>query len=171
MIPAEPGLTIEPQSARSSSGGGSMEPRKILALEGLRGIASLNVVLGHFLFSFFPYLAHHVRPYPSPVAKYAFEEIMLFPLLTFLYMADAAVSVFFVLSGYVLTRRFYETGRTTEFESSALRRYVRLVLPAFVTVMFAWILLVSGAYANNLAGPLGAAGGGISPYTEPGSFL
>ena len=103
---------------------------KNFALEGLRGIASLNVVLGHFLFSFFPYLAHHVRPSPNPVARYWFEEAMMFPPFTFLYLADAAVSIFFVLSGYVLTQRYYDTAEPRVFELAAVRRSVRLVLPA-----------------------------------------
>lgn len=74
-----------------------MTRQKNFALEGLRGIACLNVVLGHFLFSFFPYLAHDVRPYPGAVAKYWFEELLRYFPFTFIYLADSAVSVFLVL--------------------------------------------------------------------------
>lgn len=148
-----------------------MQSQKNLALEGLRGLACMNVVFGHFLFSFFPYLSHNVRPYPQPVARYAFEQIMMFPPFTFLYLADASVSIFFVLSGYVLTRRYYETGNVREFEPAAIKRYVRLGLPVFASVMFAWILLVTGAYGNHLAGSLGTAAWPIFLYTEPVSFV
>jgi peptidoglycan/LPS O-acetylase OafA/YrhL len=147
-----------------------MQAQKNLALEGLRGVACMNVVFGHFLFAFFPYLSHHVRPYPQPIARFAFEEVMLYPPFTFLYLADAAVSVFFVLSGYVLTRRFYETGNAREFEPAAIKRYVRLGLPVFVSVMFAWVLLVAGAYGNHLAGSLGTAGWVTEFYTKQASF-
>jgi peptidoglycan/LPS O-acetylase OafA/YrhL len=148
-----------------------MQSQKNIALEGLRGLACMNVVFGHFLFCFFPYLAHHVRPYPQAVARYAFEEVMMYPPFTFLYLADAAVSVFFVLSGYVLTRRFYETGNIREFEPAAVKRYVRLGLPVFASVMFAWVLFVLGAYGNHLAGPLGTAGWVLALYTEPVTFV
>jgi peptidoglycan/LPS O-acetylase OafA/YrhL len=119
--------------------------QKNFALEGLRGIACLNVVLGHFLFSFFPYLAHDVRPYPGAVAKYWFEELLRYFPFTFIYLADSAVSVFFVLSGYVLTRRFYQTEPPDGFESAAVKRYFRLALPALASVMFAWLLFEAGA--------------------------
>ena len=45
-----------------------MKIEKDLALEGLRGIASLNVV-SVFLFSFFPYLAHHFSSLPKSRLK------------------------------------------------------------------------------------------------------
>ena len=96
---------------------------------------------------------------------------MMFPPFTFLYLADASVSIFFVLSGYVLTRRFYETGNVREFEPAAIKRYVRLGLPVFVSVMLAWILLVTGAYGNHLAGPLGTAVWPVALYTEPVTFV
>jgi len=147
-----------------------MNSRKSAALEGLRGVASLNVVLGHFLFSFFPYLAHNVRPYPNAAPKYAFENVLLFPPFTFLYLADAAVAIFFVLSGYVLTKRFYETGEPQVFESAAAKRYIRLVVPGLVSVMFGWVLLVTGAYGNHLAGPLGTAGWVLDLYAAPVSL-
>lgn len=36
--------------------------RKNLALEGLRGLACLNVVLAHYRFTFMPYAAHFLFP-------------------------------------------------------------------------------------------------------------
>jgi peptidoglycan/LPS O-acetylase OafA/YrhL len=127
-------------SARCSKGG-TVAVAKNFALEGLRGMASLNVVIGHFLFVFFPYLGNDIRPYPGLAAKYWFEEVLRFPPFTFFYPADAAVSVFFVLSGYVLTQNFYETGRNEVLRAAASKRYLRLVLPALVSVIFAWLLL------------------------------
>ena len=144
-----------------------MTRQKNFALEGLRGIACLNVVLGHFLFSFFPYLAHDVRPYPGAVAKYWFEELLRYFPFTFIYLADSAVSVFFVLSGYVLTRRFYQTEPPDGFESAAVKRYFRLALPALASVMFAWLLFEAGAYANQLAPELGTAGWVMVFYKDP----
>jgi peptidoglycan/LPS O-acetylase OafA/YrhL len=140
---------------------------KNLSLEGLRGVASLNVVLGHFLFMFFPYLAHQVRPYPNAVAAYRFEELMMYPPLTFTYLADAAVSVFFVLSGYVLTVRFYRTGQSSEFQSATVKRYVRLVLPAAASVLLVWLLSELGAFNRQL--PIEVGGAGWVPGVYPPS--
>ena len=56
------------------------------------------------------------------------------------------------------------------FEAAATKRYVRLVVPAFVSVMFAWLLLRLGAYATDLAPDLGIAGWVMALYAEPVSF-
>jgi peptidoglycan/LPS O-acetylase OafA/YrhL len=144
---------------------------KNFALEGLRGVASLNVVVGHFLFVFFPYLGNDIRPYPGLAAKYWFEEVLRFPPFTFFYLADAAVSVFFVLSGYVLTRNFYETGRNEVLRAAASKRYLRLVLPALVSVIFAWLLLDIGAYATELAPSLNTGGWIMALYNKKVSFF
>jgi len=62
------------------------------------------------------------------------------------------------------------TGQVEALEAAAAKRYVRLVLPAFASVLFAWALLVIGAYANNLAGQLGTAGWVLAHYNEPVAF-
>jgi peptidoglycan/LPS O-acetylase OafA/YrhL len=131
---------------------------KDYSLEGLRGFASLNVAIGHFLFIFFQYLAHDVRPYPGAAPTYFFEEILRFPPFTFFYLADAAVMVFFALSGYVLTRRFYHDGDLDGLGAAAVKRYVRLVFPAGASVMLAWMMLKAGAYDGTLPARAGAAG-------------
>jgi len=81
------------------------------------------------------------------------------------------VCLFFVLSGYILTLRFYADGDPLVFQAAAVRRYVRLVLPVFVSVMFAWVLLVTGAYSNHSAASLGAAGWIINVTSDSVTFV
>ena len=141
--------------------------KKDFSLEGLRGIASLNVFIGHYLFVFFPFTASDVRPSPYLIEPhYLIERILLNPPFTFFYLADAAVLIFFVLSGYVLTKRFYDTGNAEELRSAAARRYVRLVFPVAASVLFAWLILRLGLYGNHLAGALGVSGWILPFYQE-----
>ena len=56
---------------------------------------------------------------------------MTFPPFTFLYLADAFVLVFFVLSGYVLTRRFF----VTTIQQSFSRPAVRVMRSSFLLVL------------------------------------
>jgi peptidoglycan/LPS O-acetylase OafA/YrhL len=93
-------------------------------LDGLRGCAACVVLFAHIL-------------------------IALHSHLNALFNGNAAVCVFFVLSGYVLTDLSRRSGLS--FPAQALRRYVRLVAPMLVTSSFAWALLAAGLYRNREA--------------------
>jgi peptidoglycan/LPS O-acetylase OafA/YrhL len=136
------------------------------SLEGLRGLASLSVVLAHFLFVFYPFLSNNMRPYPNAVPKTVVDAWLVYPPFSLSYAADAAVLVFFVLSGYVLTGKFYATNHLEVLESAAVRRYFRLALPALASVLFAWFLLKMGLMGNQMAGILDTAGWPIHYYQE-----
>src|SRR6202011_2052171 len=73
---------------------------RIAYLESIRGLAALQVLLLHFLSAFAPCLVFT----PPPDAIVA-RTVHLSPLY-FLYDGYSAVYIFFVLSGYVLTRSF-----------------------------------------------------------------
>ncbi|MBB4042180.1 peptidoglycan/LPS O-acetylase OafA/YrhL [Microvirga flocculans] len=140
--------------------------QKDQSLEGLRGLASLAVVLAHFLFVFFPYLSNNMRPYPNAKPKTVIDAWLVYPPFSLSYAADAAVLVFFVLSGYVLTAKFYAKNDIELFESAAVRRYFRLALPALASVLFAWLLLKADFMGNQMARVLNTAGWPIHYYTE-----
>jgi len=53
---------------------------------------------------------------------------------------------FFALSGYVLTKNFHATGKIELIRSLAARRYTRLGIPIFASVMLAFSLYLLGAY-------------------------
>jgi peptidoglycan/LPS O-acetylase OafA/YrhL len=57
---------------------------------------------------------------------------------------NAAVCIFFVLSGYVLADLSQRSELT--FPAQALRRYIRLVGPILLTSTFAWGLLALGLF-------------------------
>lgn len=146
--------------------------RKYQSLEGLRGLACLAVIASHFLFTFLPYLGHNLYP-PSPglVAKYPFEELLSHAPFTLLFNGNFAVSIFFVLTGFVLTAKFHENGDTRILLEGAIKRYPRLVLPAFVSVLFVFVIVYTGQMRNHLAIELNAAGWVLDFYKEPADLL
>ena len=73
---------------------------KINAAESIRGLACLAVVFSHLAMSFFPYL-HHFDP--KDQADPNWVSWVHHSPFAFVYSGDAAVFVFFVLSGYVLS--------------------------------------------------------------------
>lgn len=121
---------------------------KIGYLDGLRGIASLVVVLHHYMCAFYPAMvfgagaAFHIGPVE---ARFAASPLNLF------YNGGFAVCVFFVLSGYVLTNRYFRTWQRDLVTSSAVRRYVRLMVPTLFTVIIAYSLSTAHLYYNGLA--------------------
>jgi peptidoglycan/LPS O-acetylase OafA/YrhL len=113
-------------------------------LDGLRGWASLFVVLGHL----------------GPVFLLVDRT---FPPLPFFIDARLAVFVFFALSGYVLSISFFLTGDRSGVVSLALRRYLRLTIPIAASILLAVVIDRAGLAQNQ---PAGIAAG--SPWLSLG---
>lgn len=71
---------------------------------------------------------------------------------TWIFKGNAAVCIFFVLSGYVLSELAQHS--PLSFPAQAVRRYLRLIGPMLMTSTFAWALLALGAYRNQQAAEL-----------------
>lgn len=98
-----------------------------LSLEALRGVAALSVMTWHFLLAF----------YPGSVE--ANSLLSSTPLFGFVH-GTGVISIFFVLSGFVLTRRYFETGRSSILIKGALKRWFRLLPLTLLSVMISWTL-------------------------------
>jgi peptidoglycan/LPS O-acetylase OafA/YrhL len=98
-----------------------MQPGKVQYLEGLRGIAAMQVVLLHFVSGFMPETAQHA-----------------WPPLRVLFDGHTAVYVFFLISGAVLTPSFARPG---PFAAKLVKRVVRLGIPVAAAAAIATLLL------------------------------
>jgi peptidoglycan/LPS O-acetylase OafA/YrhL len=96
---------------------------KLHYLEGLRGVAAVQVVLLHFVTAFLPYTAEHAAP-PVPV----------------LFDGHTAVYVFFLISGAVLTPSF---ARADPWPRQVAKRLVRLGIPTATAATIALLLLAA----------------------------
>jgi peptidoglycan/LPS O-acetylase OafA/YrhL len=121
-------------------------PPRIAYLESIRGLAALQVLLLHFLAAFAPDLVFAL-PAGAAIAGY----IHLSPLY-FLYDGYSAVYIFFVLSGYVLTRSFER--QLAQPLSIVVSRVIRLGLPAIAAVLVAVAVMVIFARPNAQVGVL-----------------
>jgi len=100
------------------------------SLDGLRGVAALTVVLFHFFSAYVPSLLPEQTDHPwwgtdTPLAVF--------------YNGGFAVSVFFVLSGFVIANSAAARRLPVWFNLCA--RYVRLALPVLAGTLFGWALL------------------------------
>lgn len=104
--------------------------KRNVSLDGLRGTAALVVVVFHFLACFAPEL---VPAYSPRVPLWVDTPLGL------VLNGSFAVSIFFVLSGFVLAGA--SSRSTAPIASTIFWRWVRLAVPATVSVFFGWLLL------------------------------
>jgi peptidoglycan/LPS O-acetylase OafA/YrhL len=110
---------------------------KVAAAEGIRGIACFMVVLSHLSLSFFPYL-HGFGA--SRLTPYAFEYAIHHSPFAFFFSGTAAVYIFFVLSGYVLTYAISKGQQQDQkIKVMLIKRYPRLMLPALGSCLLLWL--------------------------------
>lgn len=122
---------------------------KMECLEGIRGFASFAVLVGHIMLTFWPGIYFRSGPLWQPIPR-AIKAVAQFPG-KFLWDGHAAVSVFFVLSGFVLSLAFFERRSASGLGSSAVRRYPRLMFPILASVLWAYFLLTIGGMKNQEA--------------------
>lgn len=121
---------------------------KDYAAEGLRGLAALSVFFSHFFLAFFPLGFVHFFPWVAqPGAQSGItEQVLSMPFLNVLWSGRFPVCIFFVLSGYVLTKGYERTADVNVLRSLAFRRYLRLGIPVLGSVMLAFLLARFGLY-------------------------
>jgi peptidoglycan/LPS O-acetylase OafA/YrhL len=115
---------------------------KLVALETIRGIAAILVVFHHAAAAFAPRL-HGLFDAPRPLSLFGTP---LFALIN----GSAAVILFFVLSGFVLTLRLLGAPPRA-VSSAAIKRWPRLMLPLLVVNLASGVLFALGLYFNGEA--------------------
>jgi peptidoglycan/LPS O-acetylase OafA/YrhL len=113
--------------------------RKSLPLEAVRGLAAISVLLWHVMVGFFPQWSGVFRD-KWPGASLDGE------IWYGLVHGPSAVTLFFVLSGFVLTRRFLLEGDHQIILRGAIKRWPRLAGPALAAALTSWCLFKLGAY-------------------------
>jgi peptidoglycan/LPS O-acetylase OafA/YrhL len=145
------------------------EGGKVECFESVRGLASFAVLVAHTCLAFWPAFYTKSGPlwdgYPGPVRWLAASPARA------LWDGHFAVSIFFVLSGFVLSLSFFRTGSADALTSAAARRYVRLMLPALASVLLGYGLVAAGAMHNQAAvrlmdATLGAPHGWLGQYFD-----
>src|ERR1700722_13146834 len=108
--------------------------RKLVPLEGLRGIAAAVVVLYHLVLGF---TAKGVGVVPHGHGP--FDVVLQFMLG--MLNGGAAVAEFFVLSGFILSLPFAKEREISRVLVATLKRWPRLAALTLIACVFAWALI------------------------------
>lgn len=158
----------------------SRPPERVHALDGLRGIAALVVVLHHSLLTV-PALSLAYDPGVGRVERGSFAWWSTYSPLHLLWAGAESVVLFFVLSGYVLARPS-ATGVRVQWHRYYPRRILRLYAPtaAAVVLAVASVFVVTRVQDSRMSGWLLARPVGVAPdairddlllLRRPGGYL
>jgi peptidoglycan/LPS O-acetylase OafA/YrhL len=103
---------------------GEQKAGKLVPLEGLRGIAAVVVMLGHMVRGLVP---------PAPGVLDPLNRLHEWAL-----NGGAAVSVFFVLSGFILSLPFAKDRSVLRVATALLKRWPRLAALTTIACLFSW---------------------------------
>lgn len=114
---------------------------KYLAVESIRGVACFMVVLSHLSLTFFPYL--HASGGKADYRTNPIQSLIHELPLGFFYSGTAAVFIFFVLSGFILSKvAFKNQNFSANICAMSIKRYPRLMIPALGSCIIAYVLIL-----------------------------
>jgi peptidoglycan/LPS O-acetylase OafA/YrhL len=118
---------------------------KVAYLDGIRGVAAFLVFFHHFLLAFFPAFYSfdiHASNLNGWDVRYGQS---IFSVLS---NGHFFVCIFFVLSGFVLSRKYFQSNDLLVVSSGAHRRFLRLYIPVASTIIISYLMLVAGLFHN-----------------------
>ncbi len=124
---------------------------KVAYLDGIRGVAAFLVFFHHFLLAFYSAFFNsdatnsHLN---NLEIRYGQSVLSVFSNGHFM------VCIFFVLSGFVLSRKYFQNNNFEIIVSGAHRRFLRLYIPVATVMILGYILLKAGLYYNVAAGKI-----------------
>lgn len=113
--------------------------QRISYLDGLRGVLAVIVFLHHFFYIYYPEIIFggDFLTYSNSGSFGALKAFALTPV-NMLFNPGFAIHFFFLLSGYVQTQHYYQTGNPISLQRSLLKRYFRLALPTLAVVLLVY---------------------------------
>ena len=117
---------------------------KIDYLEGLRGLSMMIVVLNHFAAAFYPAIIFGEKAQFHNI----FEPIIYKTPLNIFFSGIFALSIFYLLSGYFLSYKYFRFHKEEPLMPSLIRRYLRLAIPTLISILISYVLLKGNLFYN-----------------------
>ncbi|HET6343986.1 MAG TPA: acyltransferase family protein, partial [Myxococcota bacterium] len=142
------------------SGPPSPDAARLPSLDGMRGVAAVVVFLNHALNIFYPSLGGFVDRPGFPHAHLSVLRWLHVLPVAWLFNGPFAVSFFFVLSGFVLTRQVSAGSRPPTLQRLLLQRFLRLFPLVCVASTVGWLTLSYSQAGIDAVGALSGASSG-----------
>lgn len=120
--------------------------KKLDYIDGLKGMGALMVYLCHFVYSFY-YAAYTLIPMHVNTGTGIELWIGKTPL-NFFFNGNAAVTLFLVLSGFVLCLSYFQTKERRRLKVGAVKRYFRLMPMIFMVNLLVFAGMYLELYRN-----------------------
>lgn len=120
-------------------------------LDGIRGVAAFLVFVHHFLLCFYP--AHYSFNIKE-TNLHGWDVAYGRNVLSVFTNGNYCVFIFFVLSGFVLSRKYYHTGDIETPVWAQYKRFVRLYIPVAFSLVVCYLLIKSHLFFNVAASQL-----------------
>jgi peptidoglycan/LPS O-acetylase OafA/YrhL len=134
-------------------------------LDSLRGVASLVVIIGHYLAAFYPYTIFGNQGDYLQHAEW--ENLVFYPPFGLITAGHFAVCLFFILSGYVLSySHLGESKRKHKIFASIIKRPIRLGGLVWLTIICGSILWNCGLFFNAAASDLTSSKPWLSSFWD-----
>ncbi len=140
------------------------ETSKLIYLDGIRGFAAFCVFLHHFGLAF--YTAYFNYFQSSAHLPGALEIRYGHSLLSVFTNGNYWVCVFFVLSGFVLSQKYFNTQSLEDLVSGAQRRFLRLYIPVAFTITLSFILICAHLLYNKPVAVIAHSEWWFGPFTS-----
>ena len=131
----------------------------------MRGLAAFMVFLFHFILGFMP--QRHGQESAVAIPGGNLLETPFF----FLINGHAAVTFFFVLSGFVLSYSYFSKGINDGLIGSVIKRWPRLFPVALISTLFSWLMIHYGLYSYTEAAQITKSGWMTRFASSSGGFL
>ncbi len=129
-----------------------MQTKKLVYLDGLKGLGCVCVFLTHYVFAFY-YGMYHYEEASCHLPGNLDIAVGKSPFNLF-FNGNTAVRLFLVLSGYLLCLSFFRKREKEKLKKSACRRYRRLMPPVLAVNGAVWLCMSLGLYQNKAAAVL-----------------
>jgi peptidoglycan/LPS O-acetylase OafA/YrhL len=109
-------------------------------LDGLRGLLAIVVFFHHFLYAFYPELIFggSQQEFLNQSSLNIKRIIALSPI-NILFNPGMAILFFFLLSGYVQTKTYFDSDQLIFLQKSFIKRYFRLAIPTLSVLVIVFI--------------------------------
>lgn len=117
-----------------------MATNRIKHLDGLRGILALIVFIHHLLFAFFPEVIFGGAEQEfMNTSQFNLKRLFALSPINILFNPGMAILFFFLMSGYVQTKVYFEKNSLVFLQKSFIKRYFRLAIPTVFVVFMVYV--------------------------------